>query len=97
MLLALLADVEEAFRNAAKAGALARGDGLERTLAFWAVLQGALSLEKARRLAPALPDAARVGMAAVTAMLAGWGADASAIARAERLVSTCLDAKKGTT
>lgn len=84
LLLGLLADVDALFRAAAETRALAKGESMERTLAFWAVLQGALSLAKARRIAPALPSAADVAGGAVAAMLAGWGASADRLRRARR-------------
>jgi AcrR family transcriptional regulator len=87
LLLALLGEVEQAFRLAAEERVLAKGDGMSRTLAFWSVLQGALSLEKARRVAPGLPSAGDVGDAAVRAMLVGWGADAAEVERAARRVA----------
>lgn len=83
---ALAADVQAMFRAASDAGALTKGDDVERTYAFWAVLQGALSLEKARRIAPGMPAPVDVGRAAVAAILAGWGAAPAAMKRAERLV-----------
>lgn len=85
LLVALLSDVQAMFRAAASAGALAKGDDVERTLAFWAVLQGALSLEKARRIAPALPTSVDVGRAAMASMLVGWGANPATVRRAERI------------
>lgn len=91
LLLALLAEVNELFRRAAELRALSEGDGTQRTLAFWAVLQGALSLEKARRIAPAFPSASAVAGSAVASMLVGWGAPATTVRRAERLA----DEKKG--
>jgi AcrR family transcriptional regulator len=84
-LLALLADVHALFEEAAAAGALAPGDAMERTLALWAALQGALSLEKARRVAPALPSAAHIGMVAALGMLTGWGAPPALLRRSERI------------
>jgi len=86
LLLALLGDIDALFRAAADTRALAKGDSLERTLAFWAVLQGALALEKMRRVAPALPSATDVAGGAVESMLAGWGASSTQLGRARRLL-----------
>lgn len=86
LLLALLGDVEALFRHASETRALAKGSSFERTLAFWAVLQGALALAKARRIAPSLPSASVVAFDAVAAMLAGWGAEGATVRRARRLV-----------
>ncbi len=102
LLLAFLGDVRLLFERAADAGALGRADpiepkrdprsrSLERTLVFWSALQGALALEKARRIALELPDASRVGMAATTALLAGWGAQPEAVRRAERYLDSTTD------
>jgi AcrR family transcriptional regulator len=88
LLLALLGDVDALFRAATGERALAKGDSFERTLAFWAVLQGTLALEKARRIAPALPSARTVAMAAIAAMFEGWGADPALVRRATRLVES---------
>jgi AcrR family transcriptional regulator len=95
LLVALLGDVQEMFRAASSAGALAKGDDVERTLAFWAVLQGALSLEKARRIAPGFPSSADVARVAVTSMLVGWGARPGALKRAEHLALGRRTTKKG--
>lgn len=84
LLLALLADVHALFERAADAGALSPGDAMERTLAMWASLQGALSLEKARRVAPSLPSAAHIGMTATLGLLTGWGAPPALLRRSER-------------
>jgi AcrR family transcriptional regulator len=86
VLLALLADVEALFEEAVERRALAKGDSLERTLAFWALLQGTLALEKARRIAPSLPSPSRVATDAVAAMLVGWGADRRTVALARKKV-----------
>jgi AcrR family transcriptional regulator len=88
LLLAMIGDVEALFRTAVETRALARGDSIERTLAFWAVLQGALTLEKARRVAPALPSAAVVAGSAIATLLTGWGAPAAQLRRAQRIVES---------
>lgn len=86
LLLELLRDVDEVFRAAEGCGALDKGESASRTLAFWAQLQGALSLEKARRIAPSFLSATEVAMSAVAAMLVGWGASAAHVKRAERML-----------
>jgi AcrR family transcriptional regulator len=86
VLLALLGDVETVFREANECRALDRGDTFERTLACWAVLQGSLALDNARRAAPALLGSEAVAMTALTAMLAGWGADSGTLRRARRTI-----------
>lgn len=86
LLLALLRDVDEMFRLAEDRGALDKGESASRTLAFWALLQGALSLEKARRIAPSFMSAADVAASAVAAMLVGWGATAAHVKRAQRIL-----------
>lgn len=84
---ALLGAVRARFDAAVEASALAEGDATTRTLAFWATLQGALTLAKARRIAPDLPDAPTVAGVALTAMLRGWGAPEPALARAQKIVT----------
>lgn len=86
LLRAILGDVDALFREASDTRALAKGDSFQRTLAFWAVLQGSFALEKVRRIAPELPPANVVALDAVTALLAGWGAEATTIRRARRIV-----------
>lgn len=96
LLFALIRDVEAMFREAEACGALARGDALERTLALWASLSGALSLEKARRIAPMLPSSARIGGAAVEGLLLGWGAPAADLTRAKGIVGRGADPASST-
>jgi AcrR family transcriptional regulator len=84
LLLALLGDVEALFREAHEARALGKGDSFDRTLAFWAILQGTLALDKARRIAPRLPSTSDVAIEAITAMLAGWGAHDAVLRRGKR-------------
>lgn len=84
LLLALLGDVEALFREASETRALVKGESRERTLAFWAVLQGSLALSKVRRIAPSLPSPSAVAIDAIHGMFAGWGADAAALRRARR-------------
>ena len=84
---ALLGGIRARFVRAVATGALDPGDATTRTLALWASLQGALTLEKARRIAPELPAAASVAHASVVAMLRGWGAEPTLLERAGALVS----------
>ena len=83
----LLGGIRARFVRAVATGALDPGDATTRTLALWASLQGALTLEKARRIAPELPAAASVAHASVVAMLRGWGAEPTLLERAGALVS----------
>lgn len=80
ILRALLESIGAIFASAQASGALAPGSAQERTVAFWAALHGATCLEKARRVVVALPPAKVVGMAAVDALLRGWGAPAELLA-----------------
>jgi AcrR family transcriptional regulator len=84
LLLGLVAEVHALFERAQQTGALAPGSGLERTLALWSALQGALTLSKGRRLSTGLPGPVQIGLAATRAMLGGWGADDETMKRAER-------------
>jgi hypothetical protein len=84
---ALLGDIAGTLDAAAEAGALDPGPALDRTLALWALLQGSLSLEKIRRIEPSLPAPDHVALAALDALLRGWGADPRAIARAAELAA----------
>lgn len=84
VLMTLLSDVDSFFREAAETRALDAGDSFERTLAFWAVLQGTLALHKARRIAPNLPDPRQIAGEAVSAMLLGWGAKPRTLALARK-------------
>lgn len=82
LLFAFLAEIQQLFVAARELGALDPGDDLRRTLAYWAALQGVLSLEKARRIVPMMPSAAEVGLVQAQAMLLGWGADPKALKKA---------------
>lgn len=84
VLMALLSDVDALFREAAETRALDAGDSFERTLTFWAILQGTLALEKARRIAPNLPDPRKIAGDAVAAILIGWGANPRTLALARK-------------
>ena len=97
LLLALLTDVRTLFEAAEASSALSKGDGLERTLALWAMLAGALSLEKARRIAPGLPSSAAIGSMAAQALLGGWGADPRQLERASRLLADDPKSRKKST
>lgn len=88
LLVALLADVEAMFTAAERASVLAKGDSIERTLVFWSVLSGALSLHKMRRITDALPPPSQIGTFAVQSLLAGWGAPPGELKRAAQLVAT---------
>ncbi|CAN5407933.1 TetR/AcrR family transcriptional regulator [soil metagenome] len=87
LLAALLGAVHQRFVQAAASGALHEGDSTARTLAFWAALQGALTLSKARRISPELPEAAVIADLATTSMLGGWGAERSALERANAMTT----------
>lgn len=71
----VLFHVARALDDAVATGALAAGDAELRTLAILAVVHGADHLVKRDRLTPARLAAAHVHVAAVRALLAGWGAD----------------------
>ncbi len=95
---ALLGAVRERFVTAESSGALVAGDATTattRTLAFWATLQGALTLAKARRISPELPTAPAVAEVALHAMLVGWGATPVATRRAKKLAGALESVTKG--
>lgn len=82
----VLSHVAMLFSAAVAAGALSPGESLPRGVLFWAGLQGVMQLGKLDRLAPGLfAPAHRMPAMAVT-LLAGWGADAQKLSRAERWV-----------
>lgn len=87
LLLQFLAEVRAAFVRAEGAAALRSGDALSRTLSYWAALHGALSLEKARRIAPELPSAQQIGLESAAALLLGHGARPADVDAALRLVA----------
>lgn len=88
LLASLLGRVHARFEEAATLGVLEAGDATLRTMALWGALQGALSLDKARRIAPALPAGAQVCEAASMAMLRGWGATQPHLTRAAQLATS---------
>lgn len=85
-LLAFLGEVQGLIVRAQQAGELGPGNAVERTLALWASLHGAASLEKIRRIAPEMPSALEVGTASVRALLSGWGASAERLEGVARRV-----------
>lgn len=80
-LAALLGEVAALIGAAAQRGDLDPGDAQERAVILWSALQGATSLGKLRRLSPRI-DPGAIAFHTVAALLAGWGADAEAVARA---------------
>lgn len=88
LLAGLLGRVHARFEEAATLGVLEAGDATLRTLALWGALQGTLSLDKARRIAPTLPEASFVCEAASMAMLRGWGATQPQLTRASQLATS---------
>jgi AcrR family transcriptional regulator len=85
LLTASLGRIHARLEEASALGALAAGDATLRTLSLWGALQGSLLLEKARRIAPALPEAGLVCAASTQAMLLGWGAKPAQLTRASHL------------
>jgi hypothetical protein len=74
IVLGFLGDVRALFDAAHETGALAPGDAMRRTLALWAGLHGALSLDKITRFDPRF-DAGRLALDLARTLLLGWGAD----------------------
>ncbi len=87
VLAGFLENVVTLFEAASASGALDRGPARDRTLAYWASLHGALCLEKARRIVPALPASTAVGADLARVLLASWGASGARLSAAERVVS----------
>jgi AcrR family transcriptional regulator len=81
----LLGRVTALLGAASEGGALATGDGVERTLVLWSALQGALLMEKLTRVTPTMTGALALGRASTEALLLGWGAPAAALGRARKL------------
>lgn len=87
LLAGLLGRVHARFEEAETLEVLEPGDATLRTLALWGALQGSLSLDKARRITPSLPEAYLVCEAASMAMLRGWGASPPRLTRASQLAT----------
>lgn len=79
--LAILELAARAFAEAAEAGALSPGDAVERATLYGAGLRGALELTKLRTHAAEV-DGGALADAMARALLAGFGADPEALARA---------------
>ena len=60
-------------------GTLLPGSPSDRTMVFWATIQGILQLRKLARFAPERLDNARLLRRAVTDLLVGWGANTASI------------------
>ena len=84
--LRLLDHARECFAAAAAAGALERGDAMERTIVLAAAMNGVLLLSRLDRFDPVLFDGPRLARALVADLLRGWGADPVALTEAARLV-----------
>ncbi|MBK8214555.1 MAG: TetR/AcrR family transcriptional regulator [Myxococcales bacterium] len=74
VLASLLSSIATGFDEAAAAKLLEPGSSVERTLAYWGAIHGALCLEKVRRGSPLVPPARVVGMTSARALLRGFGA-----------------------
>ena len=73
---AVLETTAETLEDAVAHGALAPGDGRDRTLVLWSALQGLLQLGKLERLEPRLSRSSSVLARTLTdGLLLGWGAD----------------------
>lgn len=81
----VLIDVEALLDAAVAGGALAPGAARDRTVMLWTALQSATQLGKMRRFDPTRFDPRNVGRNLYRCLLAGWGADAGALARATSL------------
>lgn len=86
ILAAFLEDVAASFEAARASGALAPGPARPRMMTFWAVVHGALCLEKARRVDMSLPAAERIAEHGAKTLLGGWGAEPSMLDAAWELV-----------
>lgn len=80
--LRLVGHAQVAFDAAAAAGALAPGDGMDRTVILLATINGVLAVDNLARVDPDLFDGRRLAQETVPVLLLGWGADADALARA---------------
>ena len=82
----LLAHARTAFAGAAAAGALAKGDPMERTIVFAAALNGMLLVDRLARIDPAMFDGTRLAFSTIDDLLRAWGADPTALeAAGERI------------
>jgi AcrR family transcriptional regulator len=88
VVLAFIGDAATLFAEAAREGALARGEAMSRTLVFWATVHGLTQLAKLRRLAPDTPPREALVDEATHALLVGFGATPDSIRRAIRALDT---------
>ena len=68
--------------DAEQQGALRSGSPSDRTLVFWATVQGILQLKKLARFSPDRLNNSRLLRRAITDLLLGWGADPAAVTEA---------------
>jgi AcrR family transcriptional regulator len=87
----LFADLSEAFKRAAKAGALSKGDPLEHAVVYWSALHGAALVDKLDRfMASEKKGGVRgsiIGMVSARTVLAGFGASADGLSAACRWIA----------
>jgi AcrR family transcriptional regulator len=86
--LRLLGRMEAALDAAADAGAIAPGDGMERTVVLVAALNGVLLLESVARVDPTLFDGRRLSRSLVEDLLRGWGADGRSLSAAAQRIES---------
>ncbi len=73
----VLTQANEVFVQSAQQGFLQQGNSIDRTLAYWASVQGVLQMHKLARFAPDTFNVDRVLLEAIHTLLLGWGAKPS--------------------
>lgn len=91
LMMEALSTLAGALRAAAEAEQLSEGDPAERALTLFALLQGALQMEKQARRAPGVIDVDRLALQGTRALLLGFGAKPKAVDHAIELVTSLGD------
>lgn len=86
-LMEFLADIRRLFEAAHEARALMPASALDRTLVLWSSLQGVLQLNKMRHYSTEIFDSRRLSRQLVEPLLLGWGADPTALERAQKTLA----------
>jgi AcrR family transcriptional regulator len=89
--LRLLSRMKAALDGAAEVGAIAAGDGMERTVVLVAALNGVLLIETVARVDPLLFDGRRLARSLVADLLRGWGADGRSLAAAAHRIDALAE------
>lgn len=96
IMMATLQPLAGALSDAVAAGELDDGEGSQRTICLFGMLQGILQLHKQARYAPGVLDIDLLAVEGTRALLAGWGAKPAALHAAAQAARTVANTPPGT-